>query len=93
MPMVQNVVATVNLEKRIDLATMATHVTEITYERDEFPAAILRTSEGPVCLIFSSGKIIFVGSKSELQLLHCFNYVIKLLKEYGQITNQKNTFD
>ncbi|MGH9972688.1 MAG: hypothetical protein ACRD93_02185 [Nitrososphaeraceae archaeon] len=70
-----------NLEQRIDLITLATHVTATTYEPDQFPAAILRTLEGPVCLIFSSGKIVIVGSKSESQLLQCFNNLKNML--YG----------
>jgi TATA-box binding protein (TBP) (component of TFIID and TFIIIB) len=37
VPRVQNIVATVILEQRIDLITLTTHVTPITYEADQFP--------------------------------------------------------
>jgi transcription initiation factor TFIID TATA-box-binding protein len=65
IPKIQNIVATLNLNTRIDLNEMAKVVTKITYEPDQFPAPIIRMAEGPVCLLFGSGKIVIVGSKSE----------------------------
>lgn len=73
-PAVQNIVATVSLLSRIDLKAVATCVSKVTYEPDQFPGAILRTKEGPVCLLFASGKIVIVGSSSEEQLLVTFNH-------------------
>jgi transcription initiation factor TFIID TATA-box-binding protein len=78
-PTVQNIVATASLPSRIDLKAVATCIPKITYEPDQFAGAILRTKEGPVCLLFASGKIVIVGSTSEEQLLLTLrNLTIKL---------------
>ncbi len=65
IPKIQNIVATLNLGTGIDLNEVAKVVPKITYEPDQFPAAIIRMSESPVCLLFGSGKIVIVGSKTE----------------------------
>lgn len=81
-PIVQNIVATASLLSRIDLKAVATYVPKITYEPDQFPGAILRTKDGPVCLLFASGKIVIVGSTSEKQLLMTFRNLRTMLKEF-----------
>ena len=81
-PTVQNIVATTSLLSRIDLKAVATYVPKITYEPDQFPGVILRTKEGPVCLLFASGKIVIVGSKTEDQLLLTLSNLEKLLKDF-----------
>jgi transcription initiation factor TFIID TATA-box-binding protein len=40
----------------------------VIYEPEQFPGLIYKSSIGPTCLVFSSGKIIIVGSKSEEQI-------------------------
>lgn len=82
IPKVQNIVALVDVERKIDLIRLATHVTPITYEPDQFAGAIFRTSEGPVGLIFSSGKIVIVGSKSERQLVVCSSNLKNIIKKF-----------
>ncbi len=68
-PHVRNMLATANLLSHLDLKAIATYLPEITYEPDQFPGAILRTEEGPSCLIFATGKIVIAGSTSDKQLL------------------------
>lgn len=82
LPRIQNIVATADLESRIDIKAMTTRLAMITYEPDQFPGAILRTLHGPVCLVFSTGKIFIVGSKSDRQLLLCSNNLKKILKDF-----------
>ena len=72
-PRVRNIVATANLLSKLDLKAIATYVPTITYEPDQFPGAVFRTEDGPVCLLFASGKIVIVGSRSEKQLLLTFS--------------------
>src|SRR5437867_5780986 len=68
IPQIQNIVTTLNIGSRIDLNGVVAHVPKITFEPDQFPGAILRTAEGPVCLLFASGKVVIVGSKSEVDI-------------------------
>jgi transcription initiation factor TFIID TATA-box-binding protein len=82
IPKIQNIVATANLGTRIDLNKIVKHVPKITYEPDQFPGAIVRTAEGPVCLLFASGKIVIVGSKSENKLENALNKLGKTLKPF-----------
>lgn len=82
MPKVQNIVATSEVENKIDLVNMSLNIPKITYEPDQFPGAVVRTSEGPVCLVFSTRKVVIVGSKSERQMLDCINDLTKILEAF-----------
>ena len=82
IPRVRNIVASANLLSQLDLKAIATRVPKITYEPDQFPGAILRTREGPVCLLFASGKIVIVGSTSEEQLLLTFSNLKTKLDDF-----------
>jgi TATA-box binding protein (TBP) (component of TFIID and TFIIIB) len=79
VPKVRNIVAVIDFDKTIDINALATLVPKIIYEPDQFPGAVLRTSQGPACLIFSSGKVVIVGSKSEEELLSCSRMLKKTL--------------
>jgi transcription initiation factor TFIID TATA-box-binding protein len=82
-PLVRNIVATANLNFSIDINGIVTCIPNIIYEPDQFPGAILRMGDGPVCLLFASGKIVIVGSKSEEQLSMALNKLEKLVKDYS----------
>jgi transcription initiation factor TFIID TATA-box-binding protein len=61
---------------------MASTVTKLTFEPEQFPGAIYRSSEGPVCLIFASGKIVIAGAKSEAQVATTESSVLDLLEQF-----------
>jgi len=63
---IQNVVATANLRIAIDLKTLATSARNAEYNPKKFAAVIMRLRE-PRCtgLIFSTGKMVCTGAKSE----------------------------
>jgi transcription initiation factor TFIID TATA-box-binding protein len=82
VPKVQNIVATVNLGNGIDINKLAEELPRITFEPEQFPAIIFRTIQGPVCLIFSSGKLVIVGSKSEKQISICVKNLKSLIKNF-----------
>ena len=82
IPKIENIVATLNVHTRIDLNEVAKVVPKITYEPDQFTAAIIRMAEGPVCLLFDSGKIVIVGSKSEIALEEVAARIRKILKPF-----------
>ena len=66
-PRVRNIVATFDFKIPIDFRKLVTRKT-VLYEPEQFPALIYKSSIGPTCLIFSSGKVVIAGSKSEEQI-------------------------
>ncbi|KAI1373525.1 transcription factor TFIID-domain-containing protein [Hypoxylon crocopeplum] len=65
-PTLQNIVATVNLECRLDLKTIALHARNAEYNPKRFAAVIMRIREPKTtALIFASGKMVVTGAKSE----------------------------
>ena len=90
IPIIQNIVSTMDVKNRIDLKNLSLVLPRIIYEPDQFPGAFFRTSQGPVCLIFSTGKVVIVGSKSERQLTNCVRNLVKILKEFRILELEKN---
>ncbi|CAD6886630.1 unnamed protein product [Tilletia controversa] len=66
VPTLQNIVATVNLDVRLDLKTIALHARNAEYNPKRFAAVIMRIREPKTtALIFASGKMVVTGAKSE----------------------------
>ncbi|KAK7207635.1 transcription factor TFIID-domain-containing protein [Myxozyma melibiosi] len=66
IPTLQNIVATVNLECRLDLKTIALHARNAEYNPKRFAAVIMRIRDPKTtALIFASGKMVVTGAKSE----------------------------
>jgi transcription initiation factor TFIID TATA-box-binding protein len=65
-PTIQNVVATVDLECRLDLSVIAAQARNVEYNRKKFHAVIMRIRDPKTtALIFASGKLVITGAKSE----------------------------
>ncbi len=64
VPKVRNIVARVDLGKTIPLERLAKTVPKSMYEPEQFPGLIYRIMGSRVGLIFASGKVVLVGSKS-----------------------------
>jgi len=65
-PVLQNVVATVNLNCQLDLKNIALHARNAEYNPRRFAAVIMRIREPKTtALIFASGKMVVTGAKSE----------------------------
>jgi transcription initiation factor TFIID TATA-box-binding protein len=66
-PQIQNVVSLAKLsENEIDLSTLAEKLSNSHYNPKRFPAVIFKKSEPKsTVLVFRSGKLIIIGSKSE----------------------------
>jgi TATA-box binding protein (TBP) (component of TFIID and TFIIIB) len=63
---IRNIVATVNLDCRLDLKTIALHARNAEYNPKRFAAVIMRIREPKTtALIFASGKMVVTGAKSE----------------------------
>ncbi|XP_063295519.1 TATA box-binding protein-like 2 [Pelobates fuscus] len=68
VPQLQNIVSTVNLSCKLDLKKIALHARNAEYNPKRFAAVIMRIREPrTTALIFSSGKMVCTGAKSEEQ--------------------------
>ncbi|XP_002160884.2 uncharacterized protein LOC100209233 isoform X1 [Hydra vulgaris] len=68
IPQLQNIVSTVNLSCKLDLKKIALHARNAEYNPKRFAAVIMRIREPrTTALIFSSGKMVCTGAKSEEQ--------------------------
>ncbi|XP_032080204.1 TATA box-binding protein-like protein 2 [Thamnophis elegans] len=68
VPQLQNIVATVNLACKLDLKNIALQARNAEYNPKRFAAVIMRIREPrTTALIFSSGKMVCTGAKSEDQ--------------------------
>ncbi|XP_044737743.1 TATA-box-binding protein [Chrysoperla carnea] len=66
VPQLQNIVSTVNLNCKLDLKKIALHARNAEYNPKRFAAVIMRIREPrTTALIFSSGKMVCTGAKSE----------------------------
>ena len=62
---IQNIVASANLQGKIDLELAADIMENVMYEPEQFPGLIYRMGEPKVViLIFASGKLVCTGGKS-----------------------------
>jgi transcription initiation factor TFIID TATA-box-binding protein len=65
-PTLQNIVSTVNLGVPLDLKKIALHARNAEYNPKRFAAVIMRIRDPrTTALIFSSGKMVCTGAKSE----------------------------
>lgn len=65
-PVLQNIVSTVNLKCKLDLKSIAMRARNAEYNPKRFAAVIMRIREPrTTALIFSSGKMVCTGAKSE----------------------------
>ncbi|CAG9326745.1 unnamed protein product [Blepharisma stoltei] len=67
-PTIQNVVATANMQCKLDLKQIALKARNAEYNPKRFAAVIMRIREPKTtALIFSSGKMVVTGAKDETQ--------------------------
>ena len=84
---VQNVVASVDVSGMIDLETAAGTLERTVYDPEQFPGLILRMDEPSITfLLFSKGKIVCAGAKSEKDLHKGLEELEKILSEKGLIS-------
>jgi len=78
-----NVVSTFELNSNVDLnhllITLGLENTE--YEPEQFPGLVYRIENGPVVLIFSSGKAVVTGAESTPEIIDAVNKVRELLSD------------
>jgi transcription initiation factor TFIID TATA-box-binding protein len=80
---INNIVASANLRRMVDLTSISTWQRTM-YEPDQFPALIYRMDDPKVVfLIFSTGRLICVGAKSEEEIHRAIRKLIQKLNVAG----------
>lgn len=84
VPTLQNIVATVNLDCRLDLKTIALHARNAEYNPKRFAAVIMRIRDPKTtALIFASGKMVVTGAKSEEQSRLASRKYARIIQKLG----------
>lgn len=84
VPTLQNIVATVNLDCKLDLKTIALHARNAEYNPKRFAAVIMRIRDPKTtALIFASGKMVVTGAKSEDQSKLAARKYARIVKKLG----------
>jgi len=79
---IQNIVASINLGGRVHLEQAARTLPRSMYEPEQFPGLIHRMLDPKtVILIFSSGKLVCTGGKTEKDVYRSVNQLHNLLEE------------
>jgi transcription initiation factor TFIID TATA-box-binding protein len=79
---VQNIVSSINLGGKVHLEKAARTVPRSMYEPEQFPGLIHRMVDPKtVILIFSSGKLVCTGAKTEKDVYRSVNNLHNLLEE------------
>ena len=80
---IQNMVASANLHGNIDLETATDVLENVMYEPEQFPGLIYRMQDPKtVLLLFSSGKLVCTGAKSEEMVHESVSKVYGVLRDY-----------
>jgi len=83
---IQNIVTSANLGGTINVEEAASALGKTMYEPDQFPAVIYRMDEPKVTmLIFSTGKIVCAGAKSEEEASKAIEKLRLILEKKGII--------
>lgn len=83
-PKLENIVSTVNFDCKLDLRKIALHAKNAEYNPKRFAAVIMRIREPKTtALIFSSGKMVCTGAKSEADSETAARKYAKTIKKLG----------
>ncbi|XP_053720591.1 uncharacterized protein LOC128758557 [Synchiropus splendidus] len=84
VPQLQNIVSTVNVGCKLDLKTIALRARNCEYNPKRFAAVIMRIREPrTTALIFSSGKMVCTGAKSEEQSRLAARKYARIIQKLG----------
>src|SRR3972149_608327 len=88
---IENVVASTDIKKTISLDRLLTALESSEYEPEQFPGLVYRLKEPKVAtLIFRSGKIICVGTRSTSAAKEALRKTVKNIKKIGIRVNENN---
>ena len=79
---VVNVVASATINQKLDLVEITEKFPDIEYNPDQFPGAVFRLRNPTTAtLLFSSGKMVCTGAKSEEMAVKAVNTVVQKLRK------------
>jgi transcription initiation factor TFIID TATA-box-binding protein len=79
-----NVVASATIDQKLDLIKIQKKIPEIEYNPDVFPGAVFRLKTPKTAtLLFSTGKMVCTGSKSEDMARKAVKLVVQRLRKEG----------
>jgi transcription initiation factor TFIID TATA-box-binding protein len=83
---IENVVASATLNQKIDLNSIVRIFPGVDYRPEQFPGLVYRLKKPKTAtLIFSSGKMVCTGAKSERQARKAVTKVVDELKRGGMV--------
>ena len=83
---IQNVVASADLHQSIDLESIAKTFPAVKYKPDQFPGRVYHVKKpNAAILIFSTGKLIIAGAKSEMRATRAVSKLVEELKTGGLV--------
>jgi transcription initiation factor TFIID TATA-box-binding protein len=81
---IENVVASASINQRVDLNLITKNFADVEYHPDQFPGLVFRLKiPKTATLIFSSGKMVCTGAKSEELARKAVQEVVRRLKKGG----------
>ena len=87
---IQNVVASASVDQRFDLDLISKHFLDVEYRPRVFPGLVFRLKDPKTAtLIFSSGKMVCTGAKSEGLARRAVKAVVRRLRERGIPVNSE----
>ena len=79
-----NVVASASVDQKIDLNEITKKFPDVEYHPDQFPGLVFRLrTPKTATLIFTSGKMVCTGSKSEEMARKAVKTVVQMLRKGG----------
>jgi len=79
---IQNIVASGNINLKLNLNFLALALENVEYEPEQFPGLVYKLAEPTATfLLFSNGKLVCTGTKNRQQLEESMKQLIKNVKE------------
>ncbi len=79
-----NVVASATIDQKLDLYDIQKKFPAVEYNPDQFPGAVFRLKTPKTStLLFTTGKMVCTGSKSEQLAVKAVNSVVEKLRKGG----------
>ncbi len=91
---IENVVASASVDQKMDLNDITKNFPDVEYHPDQFPGLVFRLANPKTAtLIFTSGKMVCTGSKSEALARKAVSTVVGRLRKGGIKVKKNATVD